>query len=514
MFRFVRCSTLAVVALFISFHTPAALGQKPSRGVKAVGGVSPAPAAGADASARKAWLAKRIDALIKDSKRLRRARIGILVKDLKTGDVLYGKDANGSYNVASNVKIVTTAAALALLGPGYSYRTSFMTKKREAGGIIDELYVRGRGDPSIGTAELLEMVERLRLRGVREIKGGITIDDTYFDDVVSPPHFAEKPKVQAAWRAPVSALSLNYNAVVVSIRAKKEDSGKPTIRVFPRNSYVRIVNKVDVVTSGRTNVRVDVKTRAKFMELKFSGRMRKNQPQRYKYRIASPRHYFGTALRRMLVKRGIKVGRRELRARKLRGRLKTLVLRKSPAMAELLRGLGKYSNNYVAEVALKTIGARKKEGRGSATWNDGLRAVRGYLVKTVGLKASAFRYGNGSGLFNSNRFTPRQLVKVLTTAHGDFRYGPDLAASMATAGIDGTLRKRMRRTTATGRVRAKTGTLAKASALSGYAGKTSQHQLAFAIVINDMHHGLRTKRDARLLQDHIAQALVAYLPGN
>ncbi len=514
MFRFVRVGTFAVVALvLVSFHTPAALGQKPSRGGKAVGGVAAAPATGSSGDARKAWLKKRIDALIKDTKRVRRARIGILVKDLKTGDVLYAKDADGNYNVASNVKILTTAAGLALLGPGYRYRTSFMAEKVEEGGVIEELYVRGRGDPSIGTAELLGMVEKLRLRGIKEIKRGLTVDDTYFDKVVTPPHFNEKPRVQAPWRPQVGALSLNFNAVVVSIRANKAGD-KAVIRTFPSTPYVRIVNKVDIVDSGRTNVRFDVKTKKNYMEMKFSGRMRKNQPQRYKYRIASPRMYFAATLRRMLQRRGIKVGRREIRVRKLRGRLRTLVLRKSPTLAVLLRGLGKYSNNYVAEVVLKTIGARHKEGKGPATWNDGLRAVRGYLVKQAGLKKGGFRLGNGSGLFNSNQLTPRQLVKVLTVGHGDFRYGPDLAASMSTAGIDGTLRKRMRRTVATGRVRAKTGTLAKASALAGYAARNTGHQLAFAIVVNDMHHGLKTKRDARLLQDHIAQALVAYLPEN
>lgn len=477
-----------------------------------MGGVAPAPDGAAGANARKAWLKQRIDALIADTKRVRRAKVGVVVRDLVSGDVLYATGADAGYNVASNTKIVTEAAALSLLGPGFRYRTTFAAGKVEPGGVIDELYVRGQGDPFLGTAELLEIVGRLQLHGIKKIKGGITLDDTYFDDTFTPPHFDEQPKVQAAWRPPVSALSLDGNTVTVSIRANKAPAAKPTIRLFPPNRYIRIVNKVDVVETGRTNVRLDVKVTRRSTQMTFSGRMRRSQPQRYKYRVANPRMYFGAALRRMLRQHGISVGRRSLHAHKLPRRVRTLVVRKSPTLAVLLRGMGKYSNNYVAETILKTIGAHVNKGRHPATWNDGVHAVRSFLIDKLGFKRGSFRYDNGSGLFDSNRFSPRQLVRVLSAAYSDFRYGPDLAATMATAATDGTLRKRMRHTLAAGRVRAKTGTLAHASALSGYAGKSSQHQLAFSIVFNDMHRGALTRRDARLLQDHIAAALVAYLP--
>jgi serine-type D-Ala-D-Ala carboxypeptidase/endopeptidase (penicillin-binding protein 4) len=195
----------------------------------------------------------------------------------------------------------------------------------------------------------------------------------------------------------------------------------------------------------------------------------------------------------------------------------------SPPLAVLVRGMGKYSNNFVAEMVLKSVGAesrpRPPPAPGAApappppaTWADGQTAVRRWLVDQVGLPAGSFRYDNGSGLFDATSFSPRQIAAVLRAVYRDFRIGPDFVASLATAGADGTLRSRLVGGAADHRVRAKTGTLDRVVALSGYAAASGTRPLAFSIVINDLavKRGGTAKADARALVDEVAALLAAY----
>jgi D-alanyl-D-alanine carboxypeptidase/D-alanyl-D-alanine-endopeptidase (penicillin-binding protein 4) len=206
---------------------------------------------------------------------------------------------------------------------------------------------------------------------------------------------------------------------------------------------------------------------------------------------------------------GITLGRKRIDTDRVPTRARPLVTHDSPSFAVLVRGLGKYSNNYVAEMVLKTIGAETKAGEARATWEHGLSAVREYLESTVKLEPGSYRYENGSGLFDSNEFTPRQMVKVLSAAHRDYRYGPDFVASLSIAGVDGTLSKRMDEGPAARQVRAKTGTLATVSALAGYAAIDGRAPLAFAVFVNDFPKG--DARTARAAQDDVAEALVTFL---
>jgi D-alanyl-D-alanine carboxypeptidase/D-alanyl-D-alanine-endopeptidase (penicillin-binding protein 4) len=178
----------------------------------------------------------------------------------------------------------------------------------------------------------------------------------------------------------------------------------------------------------------------------------------------------------------------------------------SQTLADTLRFMNKASDNTVAEAVLKTLGAEAKKTAGPATWADGQNA----LVAEIGkLGITGFRSSNGSGLFASSEVSARQLVKLLGAAHKDFRIGPDLIASLPVGGIDGTLARRWKGRPAHGRVRAKTGTLEKVSALSGYIAIEAAHPIAFAIVANDVAPGHMplVKGSA----DDMVDILVAYL---
>ena len=511
---------LALVALALSIPATPATSQEvdPDEGDGGADEVANtvSPAAGSSAAQRKRWLAARVEELVGERDQLANARIGILVSDLGSGKTIYERDSGGAYNVASNTKVATAAAALARLGPGFRFETTLHGDAITGDGAIPgDLYVRGRGDPALGTDTLRAIADELVSLGVSKISGGIIIDDSYFDGVTDPPHFADQPKEQAAFRAPVSALSLNFNRVAVEVTPAPSGVGAARIRVDPPNDYAVLIGSVDTIDSGRTRVKLSSKVVKEHLELTLSGQIRANSaPRRYKRRVASPLRYFGATLRALLVDRGIAVGSRRIRRGEVPAKLPALVTHRSQDLAELVRGLGKYSNNYVAEMLLKTVGAEVTAAGRPATWADGVAAVSAYLTEQVGLEPGSFRYDNGSGLYDSSQFTPSQMVAILAAGYRDFHYGPDLLASLSIAGVDGTLRRRMSDSAATGLVRAKTGTLATVSTLTGYAAVDGRRRLAFAIFVNDLPRKGKAKRQARSLQDQIADALISYLGDN
>lgn len=484
----------------------------------AVSSLSTPPARSQEASGfevRQVRLASAIEAAIERQARdLGAARIGIYALDLATGKVLYERDADGGYNVASNTKIVTAAAALALLGPEFRLRTEALGASLEPDGTVKgDLYLRGRGNPGFGSDDMHKLALALAEAGVERVEGGIAIDASYFDRVDLPPHFDEQPDEHASFRAPIGATSVNFNMFALRIEPAPDGAGPARVRVEPTNDYVVVEGTVSTVRRGRTRLRIDTEVDAKkrILRLKLGGQIRRDAaPRLFRRRAPDSIAFVGTALRRALAEHGIEVGKkRRVVAAAVPDGARLLAVHESPPLAILLQGLGKYSNNYMAEMVLKVMGAELEAAGEPATWADGITAVERFLSERVGLEAGSFRYGNGSGLFESNRFSPKQLVAVLERAARDFRWGPDLVSSFALAGADGTLSSRLEGTAAERRIRAKTGTLATVSALSGYAAVDGRHRVAFSVLVNDIP--LWHTSDARDLQDDVAKALVQYL---
>lgn len=505
-----------------------------------------APPAGASEAARRRWLAARIQALIDEREVLAGARIGIQVRDLARDRVVYTRAADQGYNVASNSKIITMAAALALLGPDFRYRTALLAEGVNGRGVVTgDLYLQSQGDPTLSAAGLARLADELVAAGITRVRGELVVDDGYFDGQTSPPHFDEQPEEQAAFRAPVGAVSLERSSFSVMVRPALDGSGPAAVWIEPPSPYLHLA-AAQVVTqkSGRSRVLVDSKRVGDRMEVSVSGQVRAGaEAMRFRRRVDDPRAYAGETLRALLAERGLRV-RRPARAGRAPADAQLLAYVESEPMNVLVRALGKHSDNFVAEVLLKTLGAEGARSfggggigggaggaggsdmamaslgaeplaapgpRAPATWAAGLEAVRAFLVSRVGLAAGGFRYGNGSGLFDATSLSPAQIVAVLAAAHRDMRYGPDLMAALAIAGADGTLRRRMAGTAAEGRVRAKTGTLARVSALSGYAAVDARRPLAFSILVNDLPATWAARRAAVSLQDEIAAALVAFL---
>ncbi len=477
------------------------------------------PVAPADPAARDAWLAEQLDAAVRARPLLITAQVGASVVDVASGKVIWSHHADRPLNLASVNKVITAAAALHGLGAGFRWRTSVLAEKLDpdTGSVDGDLFVRGRGDPTLTLAGLNELAQSLAWRGVTEVTGDLVFDGSYFDLVDEPPRYADQPKERAGYRAPIGAASLERNAVTVIVVADRFGQGLAEVSLDPPlGDYVRLVDATVVtVASGRTRIYVGTQVKRDHIELRVSGQILADEGVYFqRRRIDDPVRMFAEAFRTALAAHGIRVRGRKVGRGLAPPTAVLLAERESSTLADILRPMVKTSDNYLAETVLKTLGAESRVLPAPpavpppATWADGTGAVTRYLTEQAGIDAGTVRYENGSGLYDSSAIPASAVVQVLATAWRDFRVGPDLAAALATGGIDGTLRRRFRDDRLRGRIRAKTGTLAQVSTLAGYAGTDSGHPLAFAVIVNAM--APEARGDARALQDAIAALCVAY----
>jgi len=463
-----------------------------------------------DPKARVAWLRDRVAAAISGQPRLAKAAIAVSVIDLSTGDELVAHDADRAMSLASAAKLLTASAALEVLGGGFRWRTTVHgAPPDDKGAIAGPLYVKGRGDPLLGVAELRALAADVAARGVRSVER-LVVDASYFDDAVEPPRFDDQKAETAGFRAPVASLGVARSTVTVVVVA--DPGGAATVTLDPDPgadaATVRLINKgVTSVAHGRT--RITVEQKPKHNELDVAGEIRWGEGSwEVRKRVADPARFAGEIFRRALIEHGVKVKAKAIGSAPVPAAAKLLASHDSLPLTEVVRQMNKLSDNYLAESVLKTLGAETRATPGPASWADGIAARDAALAK-LGLPAGSYRAENGSGLFDATAVSARQLTTLLGAAHRDFRIGPDLVASLPVGGLDGTLARRWHGHAARGRVRAKTGTLDKVNALAGYVAVDGQHTLGFAVLVNDIPPGQRPS--ARSTADDIVDALVAYL---
>ncbi len=305
------------------------------------------------------------------------------------------------------------------------------------------LVLRGHGDPSLTTADLWTLAEELREEGIKRVEGDLLVDQRFFDEQTTPPAFDQQPNEWATFRAPVSALAVNENTVTLSLELA--------------GSGQRLAAKVSGAVSGRSHL------------------------VRYTRRVEDPTLLGGYALRAVLEQVGITVSG-DVKAGAHRGTL--LASHQSEPLSQLLYSLGKASDNFYAEMIFKSLGG---EGHGRpARSADGAEIVTRWLDK-IGANDPGVVIKNGSGLFDSNRVTAASTALLLRAAYRDPAIQPEFVAQLAIGGVDGTLHRRFPNERMRRAVRAKTGTLDDAIALSGYVlAPPGRGPVAFSILINNI----------------------------
>jgi D-alanyl-D-alanine carboxypeptidase/D-alanyl-D-alanine-endopeptidase (penicillin-binding protein 4) len=429
------------------------------------------------------------------------ALVGVSIVDVESGAVLASYNEHAALNPASNAKLYTAAAALAILHGDRRFETSLSGNVK--GTDVSNLTLRGGGDPSLETEDLYDLVLELRARGIRRVDGDLFVDQKYFDGETTPPAFEQKPGEWAAFRAPVSALAVNENTVTLQVRPT--EAGKGAHVFFDPPGFVDVEGGI-TTGEGADTVVLGLAPSGRRLAAKLSGSVGADAKLvRYSRRVDDPTLLGGYVLKAQLEREGIAFSG-EVKAGNGKGNV--LAKHTSAPLSTLLYALGKQSDNFYAEMIFKDLGA---EAKGTPAKADAAAAAVAKHVEDVGAKDAGLVFKNGSGLYDANRVTADSMTKLLRASYRDGAIGPEFVAQLAIGGVDGTLHKRFHGQARRRCVRAKTGTLDDAIALSGYVlGPAGKGPIAFSIVFNKVAGKASA---ARIAADKLVEAIVRELWG-
>lgn len=451
----------------------------------------------------------------------REVRYGVMVVSLDRGDTLFALNPDVPLAPASNMKLFSTAAAYYYLGPNFRYSTYALADGELQNGVIEgDLILFGTGDPAISgrfasgsVAVLRELADSLLARGVREVRGDVVGDGSYFDSEWLGRGW-NSGNFMAWYSAPVGALSFAEN--VVSVQVRPGSPGQPArITTAPQTQGLAVANQVRTVARGGTVVRFEHGEQG----LVVSGQIGRGHPGiAHSVPVVDPTNYAAAAFHSVLQEQGIRVhgGVRAIHhARESRMSLanggggseqgahpRVLAIHLSPPLSEIVKLTNHISHNLYAEALLKTVG---RVALGEGSFDAGARAVR-YLLECEGvaLDTTAVQIVDGSGLSLLNRVTARNLIQLLdlmTRSEHWESYHASLpeAGRPRPAGL-----QRMSGTAAEQNLRAKTGTIQNVSALSGYVRSADGERLAFAIMANEVPSTWRAKRTEDAIGERLA----------
>ncbi len=458
-------------------------------------------------------LRKQIDESLKDPN-LANSFIGISIRSLKTGEILYRRNDDRLFVPASSLKLLTTSAALKILGAEYRYATEIYTRGTLDGSTLDgDLIIRGFGDPTISgrfqEQDILHIfsqwADSLLAHGIDEIRGDIIGDDNAFDDLGLGEGW--EWDYETNWFAAQSgALSFNDNCVDILI--EPSFIGEPAlIEIIPDSKYVVITNSVYTVDSDSVNsIKVNRDRGTNYVSI--SGSITENSPTIKTYStVNNPTQFFLVVLKSVFEEKGIKVTGYGVDIDDLGefvsyDEANFLFSHFSPPLKDIIRVTNKNSLNFYAEQILKTLGY-EVQGFGSA--DKGVEVIR-TLADKWRIDASGISQVDGSGLSRLNLISPAAMSQILRSVYQseNFTY---LFNSLPIAGVDGTLATRMRKGRAYNNVRAKTGFLRGARSLAGYLYTGDNELVAFSIIVNNFSSPVGL---ADRIQDSICELLANY----
>ena len=436
------------------------------------------------------------------------AQWGALVYSLDSGDTLFAISPDDALVPASNVKLLTTAAALHRLGPDYRFRTYLLSDAPVRDGVLQgDLTLYGTGDPGIsdrfyGSKDEVfhRLIDDLELAGITEIRGDLVADASFFPGPLRDAGW-ERRDLNEHFTAGVSALSYNEN--VVSFRIQPGPVGEPPrVETVPPHSALEVDNTAETVT-GRARPRLAILRDDPLEPVRITGRMPANSRDVWRQMtVAVPADFVAASFRAALEERGIVVRgatrRTDLPIESNVGRLsapalgrpgaRILARHTSRPLSDYLEVVNKESNNLFAELIFRAIG-RADSGVGSP--EASADAVRRTLV-ALGVVTDGLNQADGSGLSGQNRVSAGTFVDLIRRM-SDGPLWPEYWASLPRAGTRREL-GRMYRTAAADNLRAKTGTIDGVSALSGMVRSRDGERLAFSLMVNGSPSQTRAKR--------------------
>ncbi len=441
------------------------------------------------------------------------AHWGVLIQSLKTGETIYARNERKMFMPASNMKLVTSSAATMLLTPEYRYMTRLMTNGEIRDSVlVGDLIVVGSGDPTISgrfdsgnvTITFTQWTDSLKMLGIKSIKGNIIGDDNCFDDDFYGTGWSADYETDY-YAAQINGLPFNDNCIDITIVPTDSAGQSCSVAVIPNTAYVQIVNQT-MTAAPSDSVREIIFERSRGTNVIYvRGTISAgSKPWTESVTVENPTLYTVTVLKEVLESNGIPVGGTPLDGDELRDTLRydsarQLASYTSPPYSEIMKVINKPSQNFYTEQVVRTIG---KEVHGVGSMKNGRKAALPVLAQW-GVDTARLRYADGSGLSRLNLVTPSDIVSILSGISKG-KYFSAFYESLPIAGVDGSIKHRMKGTSAEGNVHAKTGYIGYVRALSGYVTSRDGEMFVFSMIAN--HYTVPTSW-AEQIQNSVCVAL-------
>jgi D-alanyl-D-alanine carboxypeptidase/D-alanyl-D-alanine-endopeptidase (penicillin-binding protein 4) len=468
--------------------------------------VVPTPATVAVAALPSSQLAQELGREVDYARKYSR-EVGVHIVDLADRREVFGFEPDKTRILASNTKLLTTAAALVELGPGYRFETKFMMRGKVEDGTLDgDVAVIGAGDPNLSGrfsrgdayAAFRPWAQALRERGIHRVTGQLYLVNGIFEEPWVHPDWPQD-QLAAWYEAPVDALSFNDNCVLVRVRPGPKPGSPAVVSTVPKVDFVQFRNTART-GAGRTS-QLAVGRDAVSDIVVVSGSVGQSAAGVDVWvAVHDPVAYFAAGVRGALGDEGVEIADRYRYVHApLEGAWEQIAVHASDLPSTIMV-TNKRSQNFYAESLAKLLGWKKS---GTGSWGSAVSAISAFLVG-IGVPASDFRLADGSGLSRGDQATPRAVTRVLEQMYFH-DYGRTYLQSLPYSGErDLVWRQRLATRPYLGNVFAKTGTLSGVSTLSGYAKAVSGRVYAFSILLNQV----RGNGSAHLVQDRIVRALV------
>ncbi len=425
--------------------------------------------------------------------------VGIYVREVGSAKPEIAHLADQAMNPASVMKLVTTYAALELLGPAFTWKTDVYVSGLSGDAVSGNVYLKGHGDPALSSEDFWLMLRALRQRGVRLIKGDLVLDQSYFDLPKSDPnHFDNKG--YRAYNTYPDATLISFKAVSARFIPSGDGLGLKVI-LDPDLPQITLHSQISVKAGRcpndwRDGIDKEVQNGTHAATIVLRGNYAADCGEKsLQFNLLSNSEFTSGMFRQLWTEIGgtwlglIKEGTAPVGER-------PLLSWESQPLAEAVRDTNKWSNNLMARTILLTLGAERLGAPG--TPEKGARAIRTWLAQK-GLEYPELVIENGAGLSRRERISAKSLGYLLLDA-GSSPIMPEIVSSLPIAGTDGTMKTRLKNNEVTGRAHIKTGTLEGVKTIAGYVRSKSGKQYVVVFLVNHPNAG-----EADLAQDALLQ---------
>lgn len=431
-------------------------------------------------------------------------RVGISIKSMRYGDTLYNRNEKNLFVPASTLKVLTAEAALIYLGPNFTFSTRIVTDARnpDASTLNGNIYLINSGDPTLTYADLADLVTALKAKNIHTITGNVFIDNSAYDSVTTGPGWLWNDK-RFCYAAPISASIINHNCLSFRVTPAKSSGAYASIVTDPHVYYANIRNGVVTRAHASRTCYVHVDDGNGGGTIAISGCLAKGHDGAGVSSVINDvLQYNKSLLKDLLARNGIEV-QGTITGGEVHSPTTELSRHESKPLRDLISDMLKMSDNIIAGSLFKKIGEKYSHRPG--TWENGGTAVAQILAQHAAVDIWKMSLIDGSGLSRYNQVTPAQMLKVLDYTFHNSATNYDFITALPVAGVDGTLKHRLRNIP--WRVRAKTGTMQGVISLAGYAMSADKEPIAFVIMINGKYGSIW---QYRALEDKIMQYLTHY----